>query len=186
MGTTALFGFRYPALTDSPAVPTHIQNLAQDVEDRLNYTRYVRLAADVTKTSSTAMGDVTGLSFSLAASAEYGIDGYIPYYCLDGVDCRLAWTGPTGMTVSFSFLGSETTTTSPTGMGNWTSLEAVGDANYILLNTETDTSIHTIPRGYFKTGVTSGTLQLRFAQNVSNASPLTIRRGSWLRIYRLA
>ena len=42
------------------------------------------------------------------------------------------------------------------------------------------------PGGYFQTGATAGTLQMRYAQVVSNATALQIKRGSWLRLTQVA
>lgn len=69
MPTTPTYGFRYPAVTDPPNVPLHIQQLATDVEATVSGLRkapvaYPRIAA----TGSGASG-----SFAGAANTQYTI-----------------------------------------------------------------------------------------------------------------
>ncbi len=187
MATTPVFGFRYPILGDAPNGPAGLENLALDVETQINKTRYARLATDQVKTSNTVLADLPGLSFSLAANAEYLLDGCISYYGTDASDVKFAWAGPTGMTVSWGFrgMGAASVDGSNTGIGV-ASLETYGDANIFAVGTEVDFAVMCTPLGYWKTAGTAGTLQLRWAQFVSNAAATTIRRGAWMRLHRVA
>lgn len=142
--------------------------------------------ADQSRISSTTLVDATGLSFVLAANSDYCMDGHLAYYGLDAVDIRVAWTGPVGMTVCWSFFAIDSTATSQTSSINTGTAIVYGDANFAILGTETDTAISCRPSGFWRTGATAGTLQLRWAQNVSNATAATILRGSWLSLVKVA
>lgn len=186
MATTPFFGFRYPVLGDAPNVPLDLENLATDVETQINKTRYARLAADQNKISSTTLADLPGLSFTLAANAEYLLDGMISMYGVDAADVKFAWTGPTGMTVSWGFRGMAAANVDGSNTGiSVASLEAYTDANIFAVGTEVDFATMCTPLGYWKTAATAGTLQLRWAQFVSNAATTSIKRGSWLRLHRI-
>ncbi|MDN5929494.1 MAG: hypothetical protein L0I24_00245 [Pseudonocardia sp.] len=187
MATTPVFGFRYPTLSDAPNGPAGIENLALDVETQINKTRYGRLTVDQNKTSNTVLADIPGLAFSLAANAEYLMDGVVPIYGLDGSDVKFAFTGPTGMTVSWNPGGPPPTITGASaGDRDYFSAETYGDANTFPVGTYTAAAIHCEFSGYWKTAGTAGTLQLRWAQNTSTAAVTAIRRGSWLRLHRVA
>lgn len=159
---------------------------ASELNAEFALTQYGFATGDITKVSSTAMSNITGLSFSLAANSRYLLDGFVSYYSIDGVDLRLAFTGPAGMTVSWGCTGLVTAATLQAGDTDFASFETYGDAAFQVVNTETDTALIVRPGGYFATGATTGTLQMRFAQNVSNAASLVIKRGSWLRLYKAA
>lgn len=176
-----------PFLAGQKLRASQLQELEDDIAAIEQEIVVARVAADLSKTSNTTLSDVTGISFALAANAEYLLDGCISYYGLDAPDIKFAWTGPTGMTVSWGFRGAAAAgTDGSTATLSVASLEVYGDANLIAVGTEVDFAVMCTPLGYFKTGGTAGTLQLRWAQFVSSASVTSIKRGSWARLHRFA
>lgn len=159
---------------------------ASELNAEFDLTQYAYAAGDVSKVSSTAMSDITGLAIPLEANSRYLLDGFLSYYSLDGVDLRLAYTGPAGMTVSWGSTGLVSSSTTQAGDTDFAAFEAYGDSVYQVINTDSFTSLIVRPSGYFATGGTAGTLQMRFAQDVSNPATLVLRRGSWLRAYKAA
>lgn len=159
---------------------------ASDLNEGFELTRYAAVAADVNKVSSTAMSDITGLSFELDANSEYLMDGFVPYYSLTGVDVAFAFTGPAGMTVSWTPYGGPIGNATFSGDLDFFCAETYGDGAAFPLNTDSAAALACLPHGFWRTGATAGTLQMRFAQNTSSAATLAIKRGAWLRLHKVA
>lgn len=145
-----------------------------------------RLAADVSKANSIVMTDVTGISFALLANTEYLADGFLSWYAATGIDMRIAYTGPVGMTCSWALTGPPPSNVAVAGPTDWPSLEVYGDANAIALNTDTAFALGTSIGGYWRTGATAGTLTMRYSQLTTSASPLSVKRGTWMRLQAFA
>lgn len=135
--------------------------------------------ADQPLTSSTAMQNDTALFLPVAAGATYDFGCYLDYEAAGPGTGDLAWTWalPAGATLRYasghvnsgafvftSYLGSATVIASGQGAGN------------ILAVTM---------EGSLVTGSTAGTLQLRWAQNTSNATPTIVHAQSKIRLTRI-
>src|SRR4051812_18590741 len=65
-------------------------------------------AASTTKTSSTALGDATGLLLALDANTIYAWDCYLSYNAGETGDLKLAWAGPAGAAGHWGAYGGAT------------------------------------------------------------------------------
>jgi hypothetical protein len=149
------------------------------------------VAADVTHTqSNTTLSDVTGLYVPIGASATevWFWEAYLMVTAANStVDVKFGWTVPTAATMKWGALSPNTqlpgwvayataTTTTASLLGDQTFVPVAGTANG---------TVGLAYAGYIFGGGTSGNVQLQFAQNTSDASNLTIAKGSMLRYRRL-
>lgn len=142
--------------------------------------------ANETRTSNTTLTNDTHLVVPVAANVTYILDGYFEY---DGTfgpgtsDIKFDWTIPAGASLTWSPFGlanNDTTQKLNTNQGAATSVMPLGTYG-------TGGSHQTArPFGYLTVAGTSGNLQLRWAQNVSNATAVTMYTGSWIRLQRVA
>jgi len=153
--------------------------------------RVAYASSSTTKNANTTLGDATGLAMALDANTVYGWDCYLAYDSGRTPDLKIAWTAPAGATGHWGAYGLSTTE-SGSGIGSLTALrkDAYGDANTIVLGGNDTPGIPgpmvARPMGYIEVGATAGNLQLRFAQQSSNATNTVIRAGCWLRAWKLA
>jgi hypothetical protein len=137
------------------------------------------LAADQAVTSSTALVDVTGFTFAMEASRTYGFDGHL-YFNLGGV--------VSGVKLGVGLPASPTNTNYMLEVVNGTGLSLVA----LGMNAGVATALATgglhVSRvgGIIENGVNAGNLSLQFAQNTSNGSAITAKRGSWFRVWNLS
>jgi hypothetical protein len=146
--------------------------------------------ADVTVNNSTTLTTLTGLSFAAAANGEYFIDAKLCYHAkkADGAgDIKFGWTAPSGTTGWWGALGLDTSASADTGVGSLKArartdigtniFAAGGDETYpILINIF----------GYIAIDVTSGTVQLTFAQNAAVVHDTFVRKGGTMAVTQLA
>lgn len=143
-----------------------------------------RATADTTKNASTTLGDVTGLAVTLEANATYVFDGYVAYSSGATPDIKFGWTVPSGVTGHWSLHGMGTSSSWP---GNIDSQHVTSYSSTIPAGGDgTTPTLAVWPLGYLVMDTTAGTVQLRFAQNTSNASDTTVLTGSWLRFQRVS
>lgn len=149
---------------------------------------YMRASADTTKTSSTTLGDVTGMSLALEASSTYVLDGYIAYTAGATGDLKVAWTVPTGTTGHWCLFGISSASTGGVGDLDARRIDAYGDANpQTIGGSDAGSSLVACqPRLYVLTSTTSGTMQMRFAQGTSSGTSTIVRIGSWIRAVKVA
>jgi hypothetical protein len=138
---------------------------------------------NVTKSSpqaiTGAVGDVTGMSASLAANSTYTVNIYIPIGAVTGTSPTLALslTGPASPTI-VSLRRKQMTSASAVAFSVITSFTAFA-AGAAVANTH-----HTI-EGVIVTGANSGTLQLRAAAAGTTPS-ITITQGASLVLNKIA
>lgn len=151
---------------------------------------FARSTADLTKTSSAALADVTGLAIAMTASTVYALDGYIAYDSGPTGDLKLALAAPTGTTGHWALHGIATTATGSIGDLDVRRVNGFGDSNTRTLGGyDADPGLGTLMgtlRGYVVVASTAGNLQVRFAQNTSNATSSVLKAGSWIRLTKIA
>ena len=136
--------------------------------------------ADESVTSSTTLQDDNDFTnIAVAANGVYVIEGYLDYTQSVG-DLKLAFTYTTSPSVrSYSIYAVAEDGTSDEDTDN--------GGNDLILTTLTDgQDIAAVIRGHLTVSGSSGTGKLQWAQNTSDASPTTIRKGSWLKFTRIA
>jgi hypothetical protein len=158
---------------------------ASDINEMLPGWGYV--IDDVSVASSTALAAVPGLAVTLDANTRYAVDGYLAYVAGETGDIKVALVAPTGSTGHWTLYGQATSATGGVGSMDVRRANAFGTAT-TLAAAGNDTSsgyMAAMPRAYLLTGSTAGTLQLHFAQNISNATATVVRAGCWLRAMKL-
>lgn len=131
--------------------------------------------ADETVNNSTTLQDDDHLAVSLEASSTYAVDAFLDIDASAtavGVTFKAGLSVPSGATVSWGILANSNSA------GNGESLDEVGGAG--------GQRSHGGLRGYVITSDTAGDLQLQWAQEVAEASDLTLKSGSWLRVEKIA
>jgi hypothetical protein len=170
-------------MTDLPA---GARLLASEINAALPI--YMRASSDTTKTSSTALGDATGMTLELEASSTYVMDGYLAYTAGATGDLKVAWTVPTGTTGHWCLYGLSTASTASVGDLDARRITAFGDANTQSIggSDSLSGSLAALPRLYVVTSTTAGDITMRFAQNTSSGTSTIIRIGTWVRAVKVA
>jgi len=148
-------------------------------------TNYITLANDFTMTSTTTLTAVTGMSFPVLANARYLLDGYLSYAGSVGGgglgDLKLDWTVPASTTFRWARNGY------PVGNTNQIDTVETDEVTIRALGTfGPSTNITAYLRGSILIGANAGTIQLRAAQNTSNATPTIMKNTSWYSVTRLS
>jgi hypothetical protein len=197
MATTPVYGLHFPALSDAPNVPQWVQDLAEDVEDqiaRLDATAAllsqlpvtIRKPANQTVTSSTTLVDDTHFAFPVAANAVYALESYLIFTgaASPAGGLKMQFTGPAGATMTWTNFG-----TNGAGVGTLTDYnvvaESISSGAPRAVGTNAGTVMTCRPVGTVITAGTSGTLQFRWAQNASDATPTLVGVNSWMRLTKI-
>lgn len=142
--------------------------------------------ADEPLVSTTALQNDDELFAAVAANATYILDGHLAYsgeiFTAPGpADLKVDWTVPTGAVMRWSRVAY------PSNAANSVDSVETDNSTIRVLGTYGSTTTVTAGvRGRIITGSTAGTLQLRWAQNASNATATTMKAGSWIRLVRIA
>lgn len=152
-----------------------------------------RVTADLTNvaTSSTTLTDVTGLSVTVEAGATYELRGVLIYACTTVAQAKVGWTVPASSSGSWTLLGMNSSSTANTSSSaRWQSQEW-GSTN-IVGGTTTTGSLGTTANRIVShlSGVlittAAGSVTLRAAQNVSEATALQVGANSYIMLTRIA
>lgn len=137
-----------------------------------------RKTANETINAVGALQNDDELLVAVEASCVYHFELRINYTSGTTPDLKIGWTYPTGTTIRWSGVDSDTAgAVRITGNLTETSTPAICGSGSDLM------AVYT---GMVITGVTAGTLQFQWCQNVSNASNSTVYAGSFLTIKRVA
>lgn len=139
----------------------------------------MKLDGPQSKTSDTALGNVTQMVVTPDINTTYRIHCLV-YYTAGGTgDLKLSFTFPAGATLYWGACNYA-------AVGNLvsfgTQLAAASDSTLFV---EGATAAHVIINGVLVMGATAGNLQLRFAQNTSNGTATQILNGSVLDLTKL-
>lgn len=153
------------------------------VGDVVGRPRVVRKTADESVTSSTTLQDDDHLTLSVVANGVYAFDGCMLFDCADAnTELKLTFTVPAGSSGWWA----------PGGITN-SSADGSGGIRLSKFDLGVDSSSGAvssgalvIPHGYIAVGGTAGSFTFQWAQLFSNASPVFVRTGSWLRLHRIA
>lgn len=140
--------------------------------------------SDTSRASTvTLAADAFFTGLALEASSTYTLEGFLQYAgaSVGNGDLKFDWTGPSGMTM-FSSSGAITNGAGATAYED--TVNPSSTARVIGTNGSTDMGARI--SGYITTGVTAGSLALRWAQSTSTATATVLRGGSWLRLERIA
>lgn len=200
MSQTPTYGFRYPALSDAPNVPLWVQNLATDVEAKIQAMDAslalisqlpvtIRKPSNQSVTSSTALVNDTSFAWSVAANSVYTMGAYIMATGAQDTGAgegglKMQFTGPAGAVGSWTNFGANAAH-SPVNDYNIV-MESLAAASPRSIGTNAATPVSCAPRGIFVTSGTSGTLQFKWAQNTSNATATVVQANSFMHLTKVA
>jgi hypothetical protein len=132
-------------------------------------------------TSSTALVNDNDLVLPVAASASYLFECVVSFTATSGGDLKWTWAVPAGASLLYQSLHNEG---GGTGLNN--SAVSYSDANTVPAAGNGATVESVTMRGNLTLSSTAGNLQLRWAQNASNAGATTVRAQSHLSLQRVA
>lgn len=139
--------------------------------------------ADQSVTSSTTLVNDTALSLPLAvALATYLFKCYLDYEggTLGSSDLKFEWVVPSGATMRYGKVYVDTSGTQWCGQGG-----AAGGTNAV--GTNGAGNLHSVlMTGSLVVSSTTGTLQLEWAQNTSNATATIVHAGSIVSLQRVS
>ncbi|MFF7200527.1 hypothetical protein [Streptomyces sp. NPDC008141] len=173
-------------VVDAAELNTEVRAQFQSIID--DY-QFVKKTADEPLPSSATLQNDNHLLGSMAANAKYLVIARLAVNGPSGGDFKMAWTMPTGTTVSQRFcrgpaVSSASSTADTTVRSSGINGGHLVEINYGLFTTGTQSFIEEIL--HVETAGTAGTCQLRWAQNISSATATTVELGSWLEIRRVA
>lgn len=152
-------------------------------------TQTVVKTADETRTSVTAVSDDGHLFASLEANSVYRFNSTLLFDGPEAADATLTFTVPAGATGGWAPMAGTLGTTVPDGSAQLkVAARQFGSSSDIgvMASSATLAGIMASPRGIISTGATPGLLRLRWAQQTSNASPVTLRAGSLLEVVKVS
>lgn len=132
-------------------------------------------------TSSTTLVNDNDLVLPVAASASYIFECFLSFTATSGGDLKWTWAVPAGASLLYQPVHNEG---GATGLNN--STLTYSDANTIPAAGAGATVESVTMKGNLTLSSTAGNLQLRWAQNASNAGATTIRAQSHLALQRVA
>lgn len=145
---------------------------------------FVRKTADESVTSSTTLQNDNHLFLSVATNTTYILDAFIIYDGQSAGDLKYGWTAPASATLDWTPRDLSTTVGA-------TMVDAIDMAWLQIGSTETTGAWATTwgvatPTGLLQVSGTSGTLQLQWAQDTSNATATRVKTNSWLRLQKVS
>lgn len=134
--------------------------------------------------STTLVNDTQLVTPSLLPNSVWLVEGVIFYDASTAGDFKLAWTAPSGATLTWSGMGGGTGASSaPVNMGDQQrTLASAASYGGVGVGTIVDV----IVRGVLTISSTAGPLQMQFAQNTADATNCTVDVGSFLRLKQIA
>lgn len=122
------------------------------------------------------------LVLPVEANCRYALDGMLFNGGPDTADFRLAWSGPAGYNIMWAPIGpAPGITADPATL----ILAQGGNATEAVVGIYTAGAGIVRPVGFVTTGVTAGNVSLMWAQGTTNAVPVSLAAGSWLRMTKL-
>ena len=147
-------------------------------------------AADSTTTTNTTLAADSELVLGAgsATSAVFELSGVIFATGPDTGDIKLAFTGPTGATLTWYAAGAQTAVASGAGAATIniaSNVIGTGGSRIIGLSGTSFTQAINI-RGLYRVSTTAGNLTLNWAQGTSDAGTTTLKADSFLTLRRLS
>lgn len=138
------------------------------------------VSTDFSKTSSTALSNVTGLSVTLAANRKYAFNVALMCTCAAAGGVQAAISG-TASVSAIQYTGWTVADNAIKGKAN-ASGTSIGTAVGSTTTTETSGIVIQIV-GCIIVGGTGGTLTVQFAQNTSNGTASVVKVGSYMQVF---
>lgn len=168
----------------SPSFATGAQPSTSDFEFVL--PRFALKTADETVTNSAVLQDDDQLQVAVDANKTYRLSGFVRWTCASSTpDIQFAFSLPAGASLSWWGAGPHTDLTA---QNSNLSVYAPDDTGVVWYGTNNSTTFPSamIIAGLLIVGSTAGSLTLRWAQQTSNASGVTVKEKSYLELLRVA
>ncbi|AZM91428.1 hypothetical protein [Streptomyces sp. W1SF4] len=145
-------------------------------------------AADEPRASTTTNANDSHLLVPVAANATYLMSGMLLYSARTDTDIKIGFTGPSGATLDWIAHGQPQDGTGGVSTGMVVDKQSIGATAFPLGGYGAEnTTVMTAPLfGRLVTSASAGTLQLNWAQRVTNATSSIMRAGSWILLTRVA
>lgn len=147
---------------------------------------YGRATADQSLTTQTALQNITGMSFPIAANEEWIAEVELDVGALlSTTGIKVGVTTPAGATQNLCS-GLIPTTYVATNTGAKQTTASATALDYTAATQASQTNAKIKMSFWCLNGATPGTVQFQFAQSTSSATAITIRKGSSMRAERIA
>lgn len=143
--------------------------------------------ADETRTATITVADDGHLYASLDANSTYRFRAMLLFDGPEAADASITFTAPTGATGGWSPIAGTLGTTTPDGSASVKMAARQFGSNSdigVMASSATLAGLIALPHGLVATGPTPGTLRLRWAQQTSNATAVTLKAGSTLEVVK--
>lgn len=143
-----------------------------------NWAGQARVTSDVTYTSTAALANITGLTVNVAAGRTYSFEAYLSFTdaAAGGIQAAIAGTA-TATAIEYDGWIIDS---GANGIKGNTQATSLGTA--VATATTTGTAGVVLIKGTITVNA-AGTLTVQAAQNTSNGTPTTIKRGSYFLVY---
>jgi hypothetical protein len=152
-------------------------------------TQTVVKTVDETRTSVTTVSDDGHLFASLEASSVYRFNAMLLFDGPEAADATVTFTVPSGATGGWSPVAGTLGTTVPDGNAQIKVAARQFGSNSdigVMASSATLAGIMAMPHGIITTGATPGLLRLRWAQQTTNATPVSLKAGSVLEVVKVS
>ncbi|GAA3267780.1 hypothetical protein GCM10010493_49980 [Streptomyces lavendulae subsp. grasserius] len=152
-------------------------------------TQTVVKSVDESRTSTTTVADDGHLYASLEANSVYRFSSTLLFDGPEAADATITFTVPSGATGGWTPLAGTLGTTVPDGSAQLKVAARQYGSNSdigVMASSATLAGIMAMPRGIITTSATAGLLRLRWAQQTSNASAVTLKAGSLLEVVKVS
>lgn len=138
------------------------------------WTEGVKTSSDQSVTSSTTATDATDLSFSVAANLYYAFEFVLLFTGASG-GLKVNMTFPTSPTAVYYAVTSSLNSTVTGGA-------TAAGTDLTVFSTVPATWVNAVSVvGFLSNGANAGAVQMKFAQQTSNATATVLKKGSWFR-----
>lgn len=162
---------------------TTAMNLAASSTSLPDSTHFVLKTVDQIVNNSSALINDNALVAPVVANAKYLVNATVIYSSGTTPDIKFAWVGPAGATFSWTTNALSVGTTGSSGLVTVAN-SVIGDGGALQAGgagVPTPRLTANI-RGILTVGATAGTLQLRWAQDVADASNTTVKADSFMEL----
>lgn len=152
-------------------------------------TQTVVKSVDETRTSVTTVSDDGHLFASLEANSVYRFNSVLLFDGPEAADATITYTVPAGATGGWAPYAGTLGTTVPDGSAQLKVAARQFGSNSdigVMASSASLAGIIANPRGVITTGATPGLLRLRWSQQTSNATAVTLRAGSTLEVVKVS
>lgn len=144
-------------------------------------TRAAIRTSDLPRGDATVLDD-TQLTLSVVAGGTYTVETFLDADGALSGDIQFGWSAPAGSVMTWTESGPSLGNTNNIASIKYNRLGVADLGTTGILPTGTSFT----PSGRLTVGGTAGSLTFRWAQAANDATPTTLRTGSWIKLYRVS